>query len=386
MHSEKIRIALVAKNQLHAGGASSYEASIIRYLQSIPSATMDLLVFQPAGSDPHENFGDVCQYENGLLNEVTSFIRSTFLGRITAKIFKTFVGNLEKSLRIHNIDIAYFLSPNPLSLGLINMPMINTVWDLGHRDLPEYKEMASATRYAKREFYYLKVLPKSLLVVTDSEKTKIRIKEIYNVPSHKILEAGLFPDIKNFQNVPAQHSSADHGDYLIYPAQFWRHKNHDLLVELMANVNKEFPNLKLYLTGSDKGEMSRIRGLIKSSHLEDSIKILGFVETETLTGLIKGARALVFPSRLGPTNLPPLEALMLGTPVVVTNLNSNLMHDPEHGIWVVEDNSLSEFSAAVSWILQNPPNLKPISFEVPNLDAAIMIARKISSTFSQSTK
>ena len=386
MHSEKIRIALVAKNQLHAGGASSYEASIIRYLQSIPSATMDFLVFQPSGSDPHENFGDVCEYENGLLNEVTSFIRSTFLGRITAKIFKTFVGNLEKSLRIHNIDIAYFLSPNPLSLGLINMPMINTVWDLGHRDLPECKEMASATRYAKREFYYLKVLPKSLLVVTDSEKTKIRIEEIYNVPSHKILDSGLFPDIKNFQNLPAQHSSVDHGDYLIYPAQFWRHKNHDLLVELMANVKKEFPNLKLYLTGSDKGEMSRIRGLIKSSHLEDSIKILGFVETETLTGLIKGARALVFPSRLGPTNLPPLEALMLGTPVVVTNVNSNLMHDPEHGIWVVEDDSLSEFSAAVSWILQNPPNLKPISFEESNLEAASMIAGEISSTFSQSSK
>jgi glycosyltransferase involved in cell wall biosynthesis len=347
---------------------------------------MEFVVFQPSGSDSHENFGDVCEYKNGLLNEVTSFIRSTYLGRISAKILKTFIGSLEKSFAIHNIDIAYFLSPNSLSLGLIQTPMINTVWDLGHRDLPGYKEMASATQYTKREFYYSKVIPKSLLVVTDSKKTKKRIEEIYNVPSHKIVDAGLFPDIKNFQNMPADPSSTDHGEYLIYPAQFWRHKNHDLLVELMADLSKEFPNLKLYLTGSDKGEMSRIRDLIKSSQLEDSINILGYVDSETLTGLIKGAKALVFPSRLGPTNLPPLESLMLGTPVVVTNVNSILIHDPEHGIWVVEDNSLDQFVAAVSWILQNPLNRKPISFEEQNLEAASMIVKKISSIFSQSNK
>jgi glycosyltransferase involved in cell wall biosynthesis len=386
MHSEKIRIGLVAKNQLHAGGASSYEESITKYLQSIPSATMDFVVFQPWGSDSHKNFGSVYEYKNGLPSEVASFIRSTQVGRLAAKIFRVFMGNLEKSFESQNIDVAYFLSPNPLSLGLIKMPMINTVWDLGHRDLPEYKEMASTTRYAKREFYYSKVLPKSLFVVTDSKKTSRRIEEVYNVPSQNMVDAGLFPQVKNSENSPMHDSVTDHGDYLIYPAQFWRHKNHDLLVELMANVNKEFPNLKLYLTGSDKGEMSRIRGLIKSSHLEDSIKILGFVETETLTGLIRGARALVFPSRLGPTNLPPLEALMLGTPVVATNVNSNLMHDPEHGIWVVEDNSLSEFSGAISWILQNPPNLKPISFEEANLEAASMIVEKISSIYSQSSK
>ena len=386
MHPEKIRIGLVAKNQLYAGGASSYEESIIRYLQCIPSATMDFVVFQPYASDSHKNFGSVCEYKNSLPSEVTSFIRSTRLGQIAAKIFKVFMGNLEKSLESQNIDVAYFLSPNPLSLGLIKMPMINTVWDLGHRDLPEYKEMASTTRYAKREFYYSKVLPKSLFVVTDSKNTSRRIEEVYNVPSHNIVDAGLFPHIKNSENTPEHHYVTDREDYLIYPAQFWRHKNHDLLIELMANVNKEFPNLKLYLTGSDNGEMSRIRELVQSSHLEDSIKILGFVDTETLTGLIKGAKALVFPSKLGPTNLPPLESLMLGTPVVVTNVNSNLRHNPEHGIWVVEDNSISQFSAAVSWILQNPPNLKPISFEKQNLEAASMIAKKISSIYSQSSK
>jgi glycosyltransferase involved in cell wall biosynthesis len=386
MHSEKIRIGLVAKNQLHAGGASSYETSIIRYLQSIPSANIDFVVFQPSGSDSHENFGDVCEYNNGLPSEVTSIIRSTYLGQITARIFKAFMGNLEKSFAIHNIDIAYFLSPNPLSLGLINTPMINTVWDLGHRDLPEYKEMASATRYAKREFYYSKVLPKSILVVTDSQTTKSRIEQLYNVPSHHVVDAGLFPYVKNSENTPEHHSFTDSGEYLIYPAQFWPHKNHDLVIELMIEVKKKFPNLKLYLTGSDKGEMSRIRRLIQSSHLEDSIKILGFVDSETLTRLIKDASALVFPSKLGPTNLPPLESLILGTPVVVTNVNSNLMHNPENGIWVVEDNSLDQFIAAVSWILQNPLILQPISFEEENLEAASMIVKKISSIFSRSNK
>jgi hypothetical protein len=67
-------------------------------------------------------------------------------------------------------------------------------------------------------------------------------------------------------------------------------------------------------------------------------------------------------------------------------MNSSLTHDPEHGIWVVEDNSLDQFVAAVSWILQNPLILEPITFEEQNLEAASMIAKRISSIFSQSSK
>jgi glycosyltransferase involved in cell wall biosynthesis len=383
MCSKKIRIALIAKNQLHAGGASSYESSIIKYLRSNASKQIEFEIFQPLGSVPHENFGLSCEYKNTFVSELASFLRSTRIGSALASLNDVFTGSLERALIEHKIDIAYFLSPNPQSLGLIDVPMINTVWDLGHRDLPDYKEMASLTRFAKREFYYSRVLPNSFLVVTDSKKTSARINEIYGVLPDVTIDAGLFPAI---QDSPADIEKLDQlfkEDYLIYPAQFWSHKNHELLVDLMIQIKKEFSDVKLYLTGSDKGEMSRIRELIHMSNLEDCIRIFGFVDSDFLAKLIKEARALVFPSRLGPTNLPPLEALMLGTPVVVTKTNSTLIHNPNDGIWVVEDDSVPQFTEAVLDILRNPMKMHPVSFDKQNAKAATEILQTIFAKFLQ---
>ena len=63
------------------------------------------------------------------------------------------------------------------------------------------------------------------------------------------------------------------------------------------------------------------------------------------------AVGVLFVSRLGPTNLPPLEALSLGTPVVVTHTNCNLLHDPKNGVWVVEDDSISSLIDAVDELI-----------------------------------
>ena len=44
----------------------------------------------------------------------------------------------------------------------------------------------------------------------------------------------------------------------------------------------------------------------------------GYVDQPTLARLIRGARALIYPSKLEGFGLPPLEAMRLGTPVFAT--------------------------------------------------------------------
>ena len=50
------------------------------------------------------------------------------------------------------------------------------------------------------------------------------------------------------------------------------------------------------------------------------MRILGYVDEEELIGLYQHAHALVYLSRFGPENLPPLEAFALGCPVVVADV------------------------------------------------------------------
>ena len=55
---------------------------------------------------------------------------------------------------------------------------------------------------------------------------------------------------------------------------------------------------------------------ISAHGLTDQISIIGFVDSAELAALYRGAAALVMPTYFGPTNLPPLEAWAVGTPVI----------------------------------------------------------------------
>ena len=54
--------------------------------------------------------------------------------------------------------------------------------------------------------------------------------------------------------------------------------------------------------------------------LEDQIMILGYVSNEEMVALYQHARALVMPTFGGPTNIPQLEAFVLGCPVATSGI------------------------------------------------------------------
>ena len=72
-------------------------------------------------------------------------------------------------------------------------------------------------------------------------------------------------------------------DYIIYPAQFWAHKNHYALIALGVLLKKKYANkIKIVLTGSDKGNFKYINKLIKKNNLQEIFIIKGFIEKELL--------------------------------------------------------------------------------------------------------
>ena len=54
--------------------------------------------------------------------------------------------------------------------------------------------------------------------------------------------------------------------------------------------------------------------------LSNQVYFLGFVDNEDIINLYKDSIALVMPTYFGPTNIPPLEAFTLGTPVLYSDL------------------------------------------------------------------
>lgn len=108
------------------------------------------------------------------------------------------------------------------------------------------------------------------------------------------------------------------GEYFLFPANLWKHKNHLRLLKAFKLLRKRTGrDISLILTGHPGGwlELSRAFPGLPVTHL-------GFVRPEFLRVLLERARALVFFSLYEGFGIPLLEAFDAGTPVVCSNTTS----------------------------------------------------------------
>ena len=247
--------------------------------------------------------------------------------------------NLERRARSMDIDLLIFASPNHLSVGLQSIPSVLTCWDFGHLDLPWAVETSTNGRWAWREELYRNSLQRAVRVICDSESTKKRLINLYSVPANRIAKLGLLPSVQ--QVMPIQLKKP----HLIYPAMFWPHKNHRTLLEaFQLYIEKRGRTHLLVLTGDGKNK-SAMENLADDLGIRSSVVFPGLVSREELLGLIKGSDGLLMPSLLGPSNLPQLEAALLGIPAVISDVHE--MEDLLKGATLVEALSASSWAEAL---------------------------------------
>lgn len=111
------------------------------------------------------------------------------------------------------------------------------------------------------------------------------------------------------------------GGYLIYPANFWRHKNHELLLAAFALARRQglASDVKLVLTGAAGERQAWMRSAASALGLTEAVVFAGFVPEAELAALISHAKALVFPSLYEGFGLPVVEAMALGVPVACSD-------------------------------------------------------------------
>jgi len=120
--------------------------------------------------------------------------------------------------------------------------------------------------------------------------------------------------------------------FLIFPANLSPHKNHDALLVALAKVKAEAPEhfLPLVLSGSATlgialgGEYrsDRLRALVANLGLEigKDLYPLGTVSDGQYRAVLGKASGLVFPTLMEGYGFPPIEAALLGVPVVCSDI------------------------------------------------------------------
>jgi glycosyltransferase involved in cell wall biosynthesis len=78
--------------------------------------------------------------------------------------------------------------------------------------------------------------------------------------------------------------------------------------------------MKCVLAGADGGNLDYVLRYAEQLGVRDLVDYRGQVSDAELGALYKGALALTYASGVGPDNLPPLEAMALGCPVVAADV------------------------------------------------------------------
>jgi len=190
----------------------------------------------------------------------------------------------------------------------------------------------------KRQTYRLlrKIAAEADHIVTVSENSKRDIVQLLEVPEERVTntyEAVDFPRelVERSEDLVAAQLHSSYGlemqDYLLFYGALEPKKNVARLIDAYMLSAVDIP---LVITGAvgwgNKTEAKRLEELRLEgrARLNGSRRIYHFeyVSLPMLVTLIRGARAVIFPSLYEGFGLPVLEAMLLGTPVVTSRASS----------------------------------------------------------------
>lgn len=217
----------------------------------------------------------------------------------------------------NHFDLLIFLYPEVFEKT--NVMQISTIFDISHKYCPYFPEIGNWEERNRRETLFNKITSNASYIITGTKILQNELEKYYGWNKELVF---LVPhpafDTKQKRKKPKRNTPKK---FAIYPAQFWPHKNHVVLVEAWKSFkNSSFHELHLIFTGSDQGNMYFIKKLVKKYNLEEKIHFYGFLPHEDVLDLISAAEVLVYPSLFGPENLPPLEAFACGCPVICSNV------------------------------------------------------------------
>jgi len=232
------------------------------------------------------------------------------------------INPLVNELRQLRCDVWIFPAQEALSYQMPGLTL-GTVHDLMHRYEPHFPEVSSRLRFYIRDHRFFNIAHACFAVLVDSEVGKDQVVESYKVKACKVLP---LPYV-----APSYLSSTKERDdfdshyklpprFLFYPAQFWPHKNHKRLIDSVKQVAQSCPDVALVLSGGFRHTYQEVKNYALSKGVAAHMYFVGYVPDEDLQGFYRRARALVMPTFFGPTNIPPLEAMALGCPVLVSGI------------------------------------------------------------------
>ena len=267
---------------------------------------------------------------------------------------------LDQWLRQYSIDLMFYTAPTTMSFET-GIPYATFIMDLQHRLQPHFPEVSANGRWERREYLFRNTIRYATLLFVDSEAGKEDVLSFYGPYGAISDRIKVLPYLPAYY-LPKEVSGAEKQRvrekyrlperYLFYPAQFWPHKNHTVIIQALERL-KLIHDLEIPVVfcGSHTGELREgnfrlVMNMARYCGVHAQVHYLGYVPDEDMGALYAGAAALIMPTFFGPANIPYLEAWAFGCPVLTSDIRGIREQVGDAGI-LVDPRSVEEMAEGI---------------------------------------
>ena len=318
------------------GGAKIFVLQLLQYLAKMQPKTQFILLTQAAS---HKELALLDKPNVRRLLMVGSNVASqpqprasNLIGRVIGRVSRE-VKRLSKKIIVTNstllrdmqVDLLYcpFTAPTYFEPGI---PTVCTLYDLQYKTYPSFFTVEDV---AHRDRVFIDACCKATLIAAISDYSRDSIISYSKFDPERIctiqirIAQRIASDVKSNKAILAQ-LNLIRQRYLIYPANFWKHKNHEMLLTAfgMARQMGLAADIKLVCTGAPGPRQLWLKKAAESMRLSDCIIFPGFLPEAELGTLLTNSVAMVFPSLYEGFGMPVIEAMAVGVPVACSNTAS----------------------------------------------------------------
>ena len=207
-----------------------------------------------------------------------------------------------------------------------DIPIVCTIYDLQYKTYPQF---FSVKDVAHRDYTFIQAARRATKIAAISEYSRSSAIFHGNLdPSqvqtiHLRMAQRVVPSIENNSNILGGLGLTSQR-YIIYPANFWKHKNHEMLLIAFSLACSEglSDDIQLVCTGASCARQTWLKQAVRIMNLSERVIFPGYLSDADIATLMIYCSGIIFPSLYEGFGLPVIEAMAVGVPVACSNLTS----------------------------------------------------------------
>ena len=313
------------------GGASwagglHYLVNLLSAVKAHEADALEAVLFVGPDEDP-ANLKLVSPFlsQSPVINPVFGYSKAMRAARLGLATVIGSDGWAEKCFREAGVD-AVFHSPPGLYGGRFKIPTIAWIPDFQHRHVID---AFSPFRRSRRDLAYRLMARHSSTVLLSSNSAAEDCRRFYPEVSEKIRVLPFVPEapaplgLDSVRRVMAEYALS--APYVFLPNQFWKHKNHGLVIKALEQIKQHGEGITVAVTGAlidsrNHGYPQEVLKCVGRAGLDDQFRYLGLIPRAHLFALMQGSQALLNPSLFEGWSSTVEEAKALGIPMVLSDL------------------------------------------------------------------